>query len=372
MQVGFHLKRFVDLTNWKSDAYHDRELQESWVCPSDGTRLVRILALVSLKCKEQVDLCCCPSCGLVTYAQRLSLAALQAYYRTQWMGESEDEVRSKALEHRKAADEWLDQTRAMYDGDTSGAVLEIGVGYGKLVHQLRRSGFSHIYGVEACPVRAHVVRNLYGIDVIEGDFVQLTIDELCYRLPKNQKFSVIHCHHVLEHIGDPGGFICRCFDILEPGGYLCLSLPNFYAEPSMGVALFWPHQFSYTANAITRLLECCGFCVEDVMAGSSLHVTARKSTVPSCRSLEPFVQMNYVQNAIRKLLNGFGFFCVGSDYVLTWQRDFDGAVWEQPSYAQWNTESPFPRKAICRLVNTFKTDAPIEIQFDDRVMLCHK
>jgi SAM-dependent methyltransferase len=49
-----------------------------------------------------------------------------------------------------------------------------------------------------------------------------TLENLAF----DRKFDVITLYHVLEHVPDPSSTIRRCGDLLNPGGFLFIAVPN--------------------------------------------------------------------------------------------------------------------------------------------------
>ena len=56
------------------------------------------------------------------------------------------------------------------------------------------------------------------------DYRQTTIEELA--AAGEEKFDVITCLEMLEHVPDPGSVIASCASLLKPGGHLFVSTIN--------------------------------------------------------------------------------------------------------------------------------------------------
>jgi SAM-dependent methyltransferase len=76
-----------------------------------------------------------------------------------------------------------------------------------------------------------------------------------------RQFSVVLCHHVLEHVADPLGTLVRMRELVKPGGRLVLSVPfethrmyrrYFPGEPNH-------HLFSWNALTLGNLVHDAGF-----------------------------------------------------------------------------------------------------------------
>jgi SAM-dependent methyltransferase len=353
-QAGFVLKRFVDLTNWKSAPMRDIQLQRITHCPSDYSELEVLASLVGLESGEQVDLGYCPECGLVTYMDAPSPEAADHYYRSVWMGQSLPEAIAEAQKHsQRTVDASYFQQIPI---DHARPILEIGVGTGHGLPLLTAGGFSDIRGLENCPVRAEAVRQVFGIPVSVGDFAATEFAD---------KFALLCCHHVLEHVLNPDAFIAQCAAIQNSGDVLLLSVPDFVHEPSVGVLLFWPHVHSFSKHSLARLLAKHGYGVVADMSDAGLFFVARKGDVPAI-GVPPITKLQ----AQQKLLAGLGMGI--EETLLTWQRDFDGATWQSTRHNAYRQYGEFPRQMLIEPVKQFRTSAPIEIQFPGRVEMCFK
>ncbi len=83
---------------------------------------------------------------------------------------------------------------------------------------------------------------------------------------KDQKFSVVLCHHTLEHVPDPFETLGRLKVMLEPGGRLLLFVPY---EFNRRYRRYWPgdpnhHLFSWNALTCGNLVAAAGLDVEQV------------------------------------------------------------------------------------------------------------
>ena len=127
-----------------------------------------------------------------------------------------------------------------------------------------------------------------GAPVTEGFFNSDTANALC-------RFDAVHLNNVLEHIPDPAHLVALAHDLLEPGGIICINVPNDFSAlqiAAMGAAPtsdWWvapPHHLNYfDFDSLTNLLKRQGFTSK-----------ARTTSFP----MEAFVMMgeNYVGDAV--------------------------------------------------------------------------
>jgi SAM-dependent methyltransferase len=86
----------------------------------------------------------------------------------------------------------------------SRSVLDVGAGAGLHAAEMRRAGLSV------------TTVDIAGAQDIVGDYLEV---------PLNRQYSAIWCSHVLEHLRNPGQFLNKVFQDLEPGGLLSITVP---------------------------------------------------------------------------------------------------------------------------------------------------
>jgi SAM-dependent methyltransferase len=99
-------------------------------------------------------------------------------------------------------------------------VLEVGCGAGATLAWLRNGGRAgHTTGIELAPDAAAVARTR--VDRLLEGAVEERLDELA-----EQRFDLVLCLDVLEHLVDPWEVTRRLQRLLRPGGAIVVSLPN--------------------------------------------------------------------------------------------------------------------------------------------------
>lgn len=156
--------------------------------------------------------------------------------------------------------DWMHGT----DTPRDAAILDVGCGRGKLLHELRALGFVDLTGAD--PFVAEATRHSNGIVIHKSELSAL-----------ERKFDLIMMHHTFEHVPDPEATMRAAAERLVPGRYLLLRIPvaDCYAWRHYGVnwfALDAPrHFYLHTERSIACLAERTGFSVERVVYDSGAH-----------------------------------------------------------------------------------------------------
>lgn len=88
--------------------------------------------------------------------------------------------------------------------------------------------------------------------------------------PDEPEFDLVVVQHVFEHLRDPLGVARALAAAIRPGGRLFVSVPSFDRLPlhgKLGYTASGVHLFSYTAEAMTRMLALAGLRVTERLEG---------------------------------------------------------------------------------------------------------
>ena len=142
-------------------------------------------------------------------------------------------------------------------------LLEIGSGPGFFLQAGKERGWD-VLGVEPA-VKAWEHAQSLGLEVLNDVFD----DEVRCRLPL---FDGVHLSAVLEHVPNPAQMLRAIGDTLNPGGVLCVVVPNDFSEfqrasrETEGLRPWWiapPHHLNYfNFDSLEALVERMGFTVE--------------------------------------------------------------------------------------------------------------
>lgn len=96
-------------------------------------------------------------------------------------------------------------------------ILEIGSGYGNMVHYLREKGFD-ITGTEIDDTRIHYAKMMFNVDLLK-----VKGEKLCF---PDSSFGVVLSFDVFEHIQDSDLHLHEVSRILRSKGFYILQTPN--------------------------------------------------------------------------------------------------------------------------------------------------
>lgn len=144
------------------------------------------------------------------------------------------------------------------------AVLDLGCGYGALLHVAREAGYTNLRGVDTSPDQVAVAGRL-GIPGVERGDVRETLAAL---EPDSQ--DVVVAFDLLEHLEKDAllGFVGGVLRALRPGGRLILHVPNA-ESPFFGAVRHGDltHELAFTRESLPQLLRTAGYrevrCHED-------------------------------------------------------------------------------------------------------------
>ena len=139
-------------------------------------------------------------------------------------------------------------------------ILDIGSGPGLFLLHGKERGWEAV-GVEPSRQAAQHSKDL-GLKIVEEFLSEDTVEIL-------GRFDVVHMSQVLEHIPDPGEMVELSQKLLNPGGLICVVVPNDYnpfqlaLRKACGFDPWWiapPHHINYFShNSLSRLLVKNGF-----------------------------------------------------------------------------------------------------------------
>jgi 2-polyprenyl-6-hydroxyphenyl methylase/3-demethylubiquinone-9 3-methyltransferase len=102
-------------------------------------------------------------------------------------------------------------------------VLDVGCGAGVLTESLAQNG-GKATGIDLAEDSINVAK-LHTLESnLTIDYQVVSVENFADKNP--EKFDIITCMEMLEHVPDPSSIITSCVKLLKPGGYLFLSTLN--------------------------------------------------------------------------------------------------------------------------------------------------
>jgi SAM-dependent methyltransferase len=190
----------------------------------------------------------CASCGLVYQSPRMTEAELAVFYKIEYrrlyQGTAGPDARDLAVQGGRA------DALLAFCQDRLPAVkrhLDIGCSAGLLLRRFREA-----YGCKAAGVEPGAAYREYAQK--RRLKVYAALDEVPVK--KSTRFDLVSMVHSLEHMPYPVDYLANLREnLLRPGGWLLVEVPNLYAHDSFEVA----HLVSYSAHTLRQALGKAGF-----------------------------------------------------------------------------------------------------------------
>ena len=236
----------------------------SWVnsscdgCGAEGGQLLFEGHDLMMGLPGQFRLVQCPQCGLFRQNPRLDWESLKDYYPEDYNSYAKiiEKERSTLRRMLRRYGMWK-RLRSLEQFQTGGRLLDVGCGTGIFLGEAQRSGHWELMGVEPTPQAAAYTHEVLGISVLAQRFneVELSVGT----------FDVITMWNVLEHLDSPIKDLRHAYQLIRPGGWLVLEIPNV---DGIGVKLFgrywlgWDlprHLYLFPQKHLRRILGEIGF-----------------------------------------------------------------------------------------------------------------
>ena len=199
----------------------------------------------------------CPDCGMAFTLPAPPDEKLGRYYPEAYYG---DPGRRRFPGIVEVLQRRLYESRACRVGrivqGPSRRVLDVGCGKGFLLDAFRRQGW-RVQGVELSEHSARHGREVLGLNIHVGSPKDPEITE--------GRFEVATLWHVLEHARNPAQLLEEINALLEPGGVLLVSVPDFGCPEARFSTSGWfhldvpRHLMHFSEDPLRELLKASGF-----------------------------------------------------------------------------------------------------------------
>jgi 2-polyprenyl-3-methyl-5-hydroxy-6-metoxy-1,4-benzoquinol methylase len=171
--------------------------------------------------KDGFEIMSCETCGFIHITpynteENQKTFYQEGFYQEQKSGYIESHTRDKewwTVQYNEKLDFFEKHLSAK-----NSRLLDIGSGPGYFLDASKSRGWECI-GIEPGGPAYQFSTEILGLQVVNDFFDKNTYNKL-------GRFDVIHLNNVLEHINDPIEMIKLAYEILNPGGILCVSSPN--------------------------------------------------------------------------------------------------------------------------------------------------
>ena len=208
--------------------------------------LSRVISTKDAKTSAALTVCYCESCGLVQQAAIPTEDELRVYYSHHYREDYKKTYSPKPKYVYRAgiaAKSRIAFLRQALVGENLGSkptLLDIGAGGGEFVYAATRAGFLAT-GIEPNQGYSEFARKAYGIAIETSHLDQLSA----------QTYSLVTMYHVLEHMPDPEAVMKRLYELVSPGGYLMVEVPNIeQGDASPANIFFKAHLYYFSASTL--------------------------------------------------------------------------------------------------------------------------
>ena len=163
-----------------------------------------------------------------------------------------------------------------------GLLLDYGCGSGWYAARMRERGWNAM-GMDFSAHAAAAARRNFGLNVIHGTLPHAAIAP--------GSVDVLTLRAVLEHVHDPRQLVAAACEVLRPGGFLYISVPNLASWGFRAFDKAWSqldpprHLLHFTPDTLRRLVEEAGFTVESIATAG--HAKWMGESVDRARRVKP-------------------------------------------------------------------------------------
>ncbi len=203
---------------------------------------------------SECALVCCRNCGLMYLSPRPTAAEMGKFYPEDYLN-----YRPAVEDERSGLMRWVRRTKLAqrrkqiekFSGLKTGRLLDVGCSTGLFLHEMAISGWE-VSGIEPTASAAIYARKRFGLDVFQG-----MLSESPYL---SNSFDVITYWDVLEHTFSPSGELRRAVELLKPGGWVAINIPNYDSLEREWFGPLWNgfdpprHLYVFTRETLTTFL----------------------------------------------------------------------------------------------------------------------
>jgi cyclopropane fatty-acyl-phospholipid synthase-like methyltransferase len=171
--------------------------------------------------------------------------------------------------------------RTSLTGFSARSILDIGPGYADFSRlSARLTGAERITFVDSDPAVLQFQRDECSRAHIEAGFTSFDFADT-QRITNTERYNLIHCQEVLEHLTSPRTFLDRISSMLLPGGRMIITVPTGISErwlkrlnPGYMRNELHGHVQEFEANDLRRLAEECGLRILEFVPAQPQYFVA--------------------------------------------------------------------------------------------------
>lgn len=203
----------------------------------------------------------CRDCGFGWTFPMPAEDEIQQYYPPGYLGSTREMIRefqTQALQKSRSWKKEVEKVDLLESFASGGRILDVGCAEGKFLWALDSERWRKT-GVEVCrEVVEEAGRHFQDIRWVSGDIFSSQLEEA--------SFDAATFWHVFEHLHRPREVLARAFELLAPGGWIVLSLPNLESLQAFWFRRHWfafddipRHLFHYSPASLRILLQDARF-----------------------------------------------------------------------------------------------------------------
>lgn len=172
----------------------------------------------------------------------------------------EESYMFEILEERKPA--WYHKQFLKHPPILQGSLLDVGCGQGEFLSAASKESNFDLWGIDIARKNVDFIKEKFHLEKIYNE----TLNNFLRRggLPK---FDVVTVFEVLEHLHNPKEVLSEIKQIMRPGGYLVLSVPDGERFGKINEDWDYPpnHLFRWNRKSISMFLKSQGFSVDTII-----------------------------------------------------------------------------------------------------------
>ncbi|GEM_PF-1903649 len=172
----------------------------------------------------------------------------------------EESYMFEILEERKPA--WYHEQFLKHPPIPQGSLLDVGCGQGEFLNAASRRTNFDLWGIDIAKKNVDFIKEKFRLENVYNETLNtfLRRDEL-------PKFDIVTSFEVLEHLHNPKEILGEIKQVMRPGGYLVLSVPNKERFGTIDEDWDYPpnHLFRWNKRSISIFLESHGFSIVTVI-----------------------------------------------------------------------------------------------------------